>query len=146
MALTAGSEKALASGRGAPGWVFPLYAGGMVLVFLGERVLSGLEKGAGAATALGVLCVIAATALRFAPRFKTGGERKSIESVLAASPQKARGSAAVPSDPRRSWRGWRGSNPRPLASEANTLSTELQPQTEGCIVGGFPRGPAIIAR
>ena len=83
MALTAGSEKALASGRGAPGWVFPLYAGGMVLVFLGERVLSGLEKGAGAATALGVLCVIAATALRFAPRFKTGGERKSIESVLA---------------------------------------------------------------
>ena len=25
------------------------------------------------------------------------------------------------------WRGWRGSNPRPLASEANTLSTELQP-------------------
>ena len=27
------------------------------------------------------------------------------------------------------WRGWRGSNPRPLASEANTLSTELQPHT-----------------
>lgn len=27
------------------------------------------------------------------------------------------------------WRGWRGSNPRPLASEANTLSTELQPLT-----------------
>ena len=25
------------------------------------------------------------------------------------------------------WRGWRESNPRPLASEANTLSTELQP-------------------
>lgn len=71
------------SGRAAPGWVFPLYAGGMGLVFLGERVLSGLEKGASAATALGVLCVVAATALRFSPRFKTGGERKSIESVLA---------------------------------------------------------------
>ena len=27
-----------------------------------------------------------------------------------------------------SWCGWRGSNPRPLASEANTLSTELQPR------------------
>jgi hypothetical protein len=26
------------------------------------------------------------------------------------------------------WCGWRGSNPRPLASEANTLSTELQPR------------------
>jgi hypothetical protein len=34
------------------------------------------------------------------------------------------------------WCGWRGSNPRPLASEANTLSTELQPQTEGWIVSG----------
>jgi ABC-type uncharacterized transport system len=70
-------------GRGAPGWVFPLYATGMGLVFLGERVLSGLEKGAGAATALGLLCVTAATALRFSPRFKSGGERKSIETVLA---------------------------------------------------------------
>ncbi len=29
------------------------------------------------------------------------------------------------------WRGWRGSNPRPLASEANTLSTELQPRDPG---------------
>ncbi|MEI9940225.1 MAG: Gldg family protein [Pseudomonadota bacterium] len=83
MALKETADKSIDSGRAAPGWVFPLYAGGMGLVFLGERVLSGLEKGAGAATALGVLCVIAATALRFSPRFKTGGERKSIESVLA---------------------------------------------------------------
>lgn len=70
-------------GRAAPGWIFPLYAAGMALVFFGERVLSGLEKGAGAATSLGVLCVVAATLLRFAPRFKSGGERKSIESLLA---------------------------------------------------------------
>ncbi|HET7541544.1 MAG TPA: Gldg family protein [Polyangiaceae bacterium] len=80
MALNHASE---ASGRAAPGWVFPLYAGGMTLVFVGERVLSGLEKGGGAATALGVLCVLAATLLRFSPRFKVGGERKTIESVLA---------------------------------------------------------------
>ena len=83
MALNESPEKSATSERGAPGWVFPLYAGGMGLVFLGERVLSGLEKGAGAATALGVLCVACATALRFSPRFKTGGERKSIELVLA---------------------------------------------------------------
>jgi hypothetical protein len=70
-------------GRAAPGWIFPLYAAGMGFVFLGERVLSGLEKGAGAATALGVLGVSVATALRFSPRFKGGGERKSIETVLA---------------------------------------------------------------
>jgi len=68
---------------GAPGWIFPLYGAGMVLVFLGERVLSGLEKGAGAATALGLVCVLVATALRFSPRFKSGGERKSIETLLA---------------------------------------------------------------
>jgi len=55
----------------------------MGLVFLGERVLSGLEKGSGAATALGALCVVAATAIRFSPRFKSGGERRSIESLLA---------------------------------------------------------------
>ncbi|HYQ01762.1 MAG TPA: Gldg family protein [Polyangiaceae bacterium] len=83
MALKQASETSNDSGRAAPGWVFPLYAGGMTLVFLGERVLSGLEKGRGAATALGVLCVVAATGLRFSPRFKTGGERKSIEAVLA---------------------------------------------------------------
>ena len=83
MALKEASAKPTDGGRAAPGWVFPLYAGGMALVFLGERVLSGLEKGGGAATALGVLCVVVATALRFSPRFKTGGERKSIEAVLA---------------------------------------------------------------
>ena len=66
----------------APGWIFPLYGSGMALVFLGERVLSGLEKGAGAATALGLLCVLIATALRFSPRFQSGGERKSIETLL----------------------------------------------------------------
>jgi ABC-type uncharacterized transport system len=71
------------AGRPAPAWVFPLYAAGLGLVFLGERVLSGLEKGGGAATALGVLCVVAATAVRLSPRFKSGGERKSIESLLA---------------------------------------------------------------
>ena len=84
MALNESGEKSVGVvGRAAPGWVFPLYAGGMTLVFLGERVLSGLEKGGGAASALGVLCVLAASALRFSPRFKTGGERRSIETVLA---------------------------------------------------------------
>ena len=83
MALTKSSETVVEGGRPAPGWIFPLYAAGMGFVFLGERVLSGLEKGAGAVTALGVACVLGATALRFSPRFKTGGERKSIELLLA---------------------------------------------------------------
>ena len=87
MALNPSSEpkpsaEPKSEGRAAPAWVFPLYAFGMGLVFLGERVLSGLEKGAGAVTALGLLSVLAATAVRFSPRFKSGGERKSIESLL----------------------------------------------------------------
>ena len=83
MALTKSSETVVDVGRPAPGWVFPLYACGMSLVFLGERVLSGLEKGAGAVTALGLACVLGATAVRFSPRFKSGGERRSIELLLA---------------------------------------------------------------
>jgi hypothetical protein len=67
----------------APGWVLALYLGGLVLVYVGERVLSGLEKGAGFVTLLGVLGVLAGTGLRFSPRFRTGGERRSIERLLA---------------------------------------------------------------
>lgn len=70
-------------GKGAPGWVFPLFLAGLVLVYLGERVLSGLERGAGFFTALGLVCAGVATALRFAPRFRAGGEQKSIERLLA---------------------------------------------------------------
>ncbi|HEY2409453.1 MAG TPA: Gldg family protein [Polyangiaceae bacterium] len=87
MALNDGnSTKASAPTPGgvpAPGWVFPLYVVGMALVFVGERVLSGLERGAGAVTAVGILAVLAATALRFSPRYKTSGERRSIEFSLA---------------------------------------------------------------
>ena len=45
-----------------------------------------------------------------------------------------------------SWRGWRGSNPRPLASEANTLSTELQPRdctVVQLIANAEPRGALL---
>ncbi|HVR21099.1 MAG TPA: Gldg family protein, partial [Polyangiaceae bacterium] len=68
----------------APSWLLALYLGGLVLVYMGERVLSGLEKGAGFITALGVLGVVVATLLRFAPRFRSGGERIAIERMLAA--------------------------------------------------------------
>jgi ABC-type uncharacterized transport system len=74
---------AVAVGSGAPGWLLPLYLGGLALVLVGERVLSGLEKGAGIFTALGVLAVVVATALRFSPKYKAQGERASIERLLA---------------------------------------------------------------
>lgn len=83
-AKPAGSNlAAVAAGSGAPGWLLPLYLGGLALVLIGERVLSGLEKGAGAVTWFGVLAVVAATALRFSPKFKAQGERANIERLLA---------------------------------------------------------------
>jgi hypothetical protein len=74
---------AVSAGTGAPGWLLPLYLVGLALILVGERVLSGLEKGAGVVTALGVLAVVLATALRFSPKFKSQGERANIERLLA---------------------------------------------------------------
>jgi hypothetical protein len=67
----------------APGWVLGMYLGGLVLVYTGEHVLSGLEKGPAAVTAIGVLLVVISTLLRLSPRFRAGGDRRSIESLLA---------------------------------------------------------------
>ena len=41
------------------------------------------------------------------------------------------------------WRGWRGSNPRPSASEADTLSTELQPLKNCKDSQFYQRGKAL---
>jgi len=71
-------------GRGAPGWTIVLYLGGLAAVYLGERVLLAFEKVSSFAVAAGLIAAVAATALRFAPRFRVGGERKSIETLLAA--------------------------------------------------------------
>jgi hypothetical protein len=66
-----------------PGWVLGMYLGGLALVYVGEHVLSGLEKGPAAVTAVGALLVVVATVLRLSPRFRAGGDRRSIESLLA---------------------------------------------------------------
>ena len=77
------SLSAVSTGTGAPGWLLPLYVGGLALVLMGERILSGLEKGAGVVTALGVMAVALATALRFSPKFKAQGERATIERLFS---------------------------------------------------------------
>ncbi len=70
---------------------------------------------------------------------KVTGSSAALEQLV--SEMKAGTSPEVPiSVP--DWRGWRGSNPRPLASEANTLSTELQPRCAAApdcrrFAGGF---------
>jgi hypothetical protein len=60
-----------------------MYLGGLALVYTGEHVLSGLEKGPAAVTAVGTVLVVLATLLRLSPRFRAGGDRRSIESLLA---------------------------------------------------------------
>jgi hypothetical protein len=68
--------------RAAPAWLVPLYIAGLVLVYLGERVLASWD-GRMAFTIAGVVATVLATALRFAPRFRAGGERRGIENLLA---------------------------------------------------------------
>ncbi|MEZ4227125.1 MAG: Gldg family protein [Polyangiaceae bacterium] len=67
----------------APLWVAPLYVLGMVLVFVGQRVLSTLDTASSVVTALGVMGAVGATVLRFLPKYRAGGERREIETLLA---------------------------------------------------------------
>ncbi|HMJ14010.1 MAG TPA: Gldg family protein [Polyangiaceae bacterium] len=68
--------------RAAPAWLVPLYVAGLVFVYLGERVLASWD-GRTAITVIGGVAVLGATVLRFAPRFRAGGERRGIENLLA---------------------------------------------------------------
>jgi hypothetical protein len=67
---------------GAPAWLVPVYVGGLVLLYLSERVVVTEDKLRLALSALAVLMVLVATALRFIPKFRSGGERASIERLL----------------------------------------------------------------
>jgi hypothetical protein len=71
------------SGQSAPGWILGVYLGGLALVYLGQRVLAGSERASGPVSVLGLLLVTIATGLRFSPKFRGGGERRSIETLLA---------------------------------------------------------------
>jgi ABC-type uncharacterized transport system len=76
------SAPAGAGSQGAPGWLVPLYAVGLVLIFLGQRVIVTMDKLQLVISVAGVLMVALATALRFVPRFRAGGERAPIENLL----------------------------------------------------------------
>lgn len=71
-----------ATREGAPAWVVPLYVGGLILFYIGERVLSTMETGRWIASGLGLSSVLAATAMRFIPTWQAGGERGRIERLL----------------------------------------------------------------
>jgi hypothetical protein len=79
MALSAAST---GNREGAPAWVVPLYLGGLLLVYAGERVVSTFESGRWLVTGAGLGAVLAATIARFVPTWQAGGERGRIERVL----------------------------------------------------------------
>ncbi len=67
---------------GAPGWVVPMYLGGLVTLYLAERVIVTEDKLKWVASLLGLALVVAATVVRFLPRYKGEGDRGSIERLL----------------------------------------------------------------
>lgn len=71
-----------AAQRGAPAWVAPTYLGGLVLLYLGERVVVTEDKLKMVVSALGVALALVATAIRFLPKYQGAGDRGSIERLL----------------------------------------------------------------
>jgi hypothetical protein len=71
------------SGKPAPLWVVPGYVVGLILVYVGQRILEPMPTGQWIATLLGGLMVVGATLVRFLPQYRVGGERRDIEKLLA---------------------------------------------------------------
>lgn len=69
-------------GPGTPPWVVPAYVGGLLLVYLGERVVVTEQLLETLLTAVGVGLVAFATGIRFVPKFRVGGQHASVERLL----------------------------------------------------------------
>ncbi|WP_437933092.1 Gldg family protein [Sorangium sp. So ce341] len=77
-----------AAPRGAPalragGWMVPAYAGALLAIFLGERVVPTIDGLRYALSGLGLLTLALVTALRFATAVRETGERRAVERALA---------------------------------------------------------------
>jgi len=70
------------STSGSPAWAAPAYLGGLVLLYLGERVIVTEDKLRMVVSALGIAFVLMSTAVRFLPNYRSAGERASIERLL----------------------------------------------------------------
>ena len=71
-----------ASPGGAPGWVAPVYLGGLALLYIGERVIVSQDKLKMVVSLLGAALLLVGTVVRFLPNFRGVGERASIERLL----------------------------------------------------------------
>lgn len=72
----------VAASARAPAWLVPAYVIGLVAVYLGQRVVVTVDQLSLVLSVLGALLVVVATALRFVPKFRVGGERAPIERLL----------------------------------------------------------------
>jgi ABC-type uncharacterized transport system len=77
------ANKPVAAGRTrAPTWAAPVYLGGLVLLYLGQRVVVTEDTLSRVVSGLGVALALVATVVRFLPNFRGAGERASIERLL----------------------------------------------------------------
>ncbi|WP_437910837.1 Gldg family protein [Sorangium sp. So ce327] len=67
----------------AGGWMVPAYAGALLALFLGERVVPTIEWLRYALSGLGFLTLVLVTALRFATAVRESDERRAVERALA---------------------------------------------------------------
>lgn len=70
--------------EGTPAWALATLLGGLVLVLLGERVLSGTAVARTILTSLGMVAVVGTTAMRWFGSTRTTGEKRKTERTLAA--------------------------------------------------------------
>jgi len=80
----AAAARPLASSAGSPAWIVPMYVVGLVLLYLGQRVIVTLDQLSWALSAIGVALVVFASVLRFLPKYRSQGERASIDRLLGA--------------------------------------------------------------
>ncbi|HKO93504.1 MAG TPA: Gldg family protein, partial [Polyangiaceae bacterium] len=78
------APKPAASSAGAPAWAVPLYVVGLVLLYLGQRVIVTLDQVSLVLSVVGVGLVLFASVLRFLPKYHAQGERASIDRLLGA--------------------------------------------------------------
>lgn len=67
----------------SPLWVVPLYVAGIILLFVGQRILVEFDTGRRIASGIGVGAMLAATLARLGPLARQSPERKRIEVLLS---------------------------------------------------------------
>jgi gliding motility-associatede transport system auxiliary component len=69
--------------RSTPPWALPLYLGGLLFLFIGERVVSDISGARTALSVIGLLALVAVTFLRWRITRTTDAQRKTTERTLA---------------------------------------------------------------